>query len=111
MNPGSRKGFVHEIDYVSEEEGPVVRIFGRTDDDQSFVSLCTEFKPYFYLLPEVGSNPRQLLKRILSPDVSAPGHIIEASIEGKTRLGEEISVIRVTLDSPREVRSSRSLLS
>jgi len=110
MKPGSRTGFVHEVDYISEDGNPVIRVFGRTEDDNSFVSLCTEFKPYFYCLPGPGYSSKQLLKRILSPEVSMPAHVIEASLEKKMRLGDEITLVRVTLDSPREVRSSRSLL-
>lgn len=105
-----REVFVQEIDYVLEDDSPVIRVFGRTRPGQSIAALCPDFKPYFYCMPGAGSDARALMMRVLSADVSTPAHIVGARLENKRWLGEEMTLVRVTIDNPRNVRVARSFL-
>ena len=112
MKPGlgSTEAFVHEIDYIIEDGSPIIRIFGRSPGGRSLGAFYTGFKPYFYCMAEPGSNPRELMKRILSPEVSEAAHVVSAGVEKRRWLGNEIDLVRVTIDSPRNVRDARYLL-
>jgi len=108
--PEGAEFHVHEVDYTLEEGLPVIRIFGRAPEGSSLAAFVNDFRPYFYCMAEAGSNPRELVRRILSPEISEPAHIISARVDGKTWLGQEVHLVRVTLDSPRNVRTARALL-
>ncbi len=102
--------FVQEVDYVLENDSPLIRIFGRSRQGQSVLALCPDFKPYFYCMPSPGSDPRALMVRMLSAEVSIPAHIAGARLENKKWLGQEITLVKATIDSPRNVRTARAFL-
>ena len=106
----SREVFVQEIDYVLEDDSPIIRIFGRTPGGLSTAALCLDFRPYFFCMPDAGSDARALMMRVLSADVSTPAHIVGARLETKRWLGKEVALVRVTIDNPRNVRAARSFL-
>jgi len=102
--------YVHEVDYVVHDGVPVVRVFGRDLSGRSVISRFSDFLPYFYCMPETGADAGKLMRRILSPEVAEPSHVIGAGIESKHWEGRKADLVRVTIDSPRNVRSSRSNL-
>lgn len=69
-----------DIDYITENDKPMVRLFGRLqgeDEDKSIIALDKSFKPYIYVLPydveECLSQLRELklqkIKRVEKKDV------------------------------------------
>ena len=104
------EGFVHEVDYITEEGSPVVRIFGRTNTGPTFVALHRSFRPYIYCKPRQGADPDDLARRLVSPEFSEKAHAISAFSVERNWLGRKLRVVKVVLDSPRNVRSARSFL-
>jgi DNA polymerase I len=43
---------VLDIDYILNENKPVVRLFGRTEDNKTITVFYEKFLPYFYILPK-----------------------------------------------------------
>ncbi len=101
---------VHELDYVIEDGIPVLRLFGRDALDRPAVALFSKFRPYFYCMPKPDSSPKKLRERIITPEMSRKAHVIDARVETKGWKGAETDLVRVILDSPRNVRESRSVL-
>ncbi len=104
------EGFVYEVDYVTQEGSPVIRIFGRTRDGSTFVALHRKFRPYIYCKPREDVDPDDLARRLVSAEVSERAHVTSASTVERSWLGKTIRVVRVDLDSPRNVRRARSFL-
>ena len=63
------KGFIVYADYISEEEHTLVRLFGRLENNQSFVALFHS-KPYFYIKTEQLSKAKKLLEKFKTEETS-----------------------------------------
>ena len=63
------KGFIVYADYISEEEHTLVRLFGRLENNQSFVALFNS-KPYFYIKTENLSKAKKLLEKFKTEDTN-----------------------------------------
>jgi len=45
---------VLDIDYIFNENKPIVRLFGRTEDNKTITVFYEKFLPYFYIFPKEG---------------------------------------------------------
>ena len=92
-----------DIDYILEDNRPVIRIFGRTDKGKSIVAFDKSFKPYFYVLAKDPEKTAKDLKELKSEDFT----IENVSIKKKLLNGKEVKVLMVNTRSPKEVPSAR----
>ena len=46
--------YLMDIDYISEQDKPVIRLFGRTEHNKKVIALDRNFKPYFWIIPKKG---------------------------------------------------------
>jgi len=97
----SRKFVLLDIDYITEDDKAVIRMFGRLKGDeegQSIIVLDKNFKPYIYVLP---LNPEQCLADLNEFDIE-----MVAWARSKY-LGENKDFLKVTLHHPQDVPKLR----
>lgn len=104
-----KKIYFLDVDYVLEEEGATVRLFGQLEDGRSAVALVKNFRPYLYVLPEQNipkERKEELKDRLASQEVEGrePVKVEEVS---KTLLGDEVKAFQVTLTSPTNLSDYR----
>ena len=62
--PKTHEIYILDIDYTVDEDGPIIRIFGRDDRGNTYVVLDKTFMPYFYLIPKIDADPKELAQKI-----------------------------------------------
>ena len=45
-----------DADYIISDSKPILRLFGRTEENKSVTVFYEGFEPYFYVLPEEGKT-------------------------------------------------------
>ena len=63
-NPETYELCILDIDYTVDEDGPVIRIFGRDDNDKSYIILDKSFMPYLYLIPKKDTSIDKLKEKL-----------------------------------------------
>ncbi len=103
------KGLLLDLDYYSEEDRPIIRMFFK-GEDENFVALDDSFSPYFYVMPdgpgETDSGPEEVRERILGADFGKIG-VVDVEKEEKRLFGDTITVLRVVLNHPQDVPKIR----
>jgi len=91
-----------DIDYVTDNGLPVVRLFGKeteVEEEQPIIALDRNFKPYIYVIPE--GDIEKCITQIKTLDVA------EVSMIKKKDIGEEIELLEVVLSHPQDVPKLR----
>ncbi len=88
-----RVGFLFDIDYLTQDGKPVIRLWCKGEDGNNFVALDSSFEPYFYALIH-DYNHHSSLNPDLDGDASAARELIE-SIRVVRGGGEDEEPIRV----------------
>jgi len=97
----SRKFVLLDIDYITEDDKAVIRLFGRFNGDeegQSIIALDKNFKPYIYVLPQ---NEEQCVEDLNEFDIEMVGWA------RKGYMGEKKDFLKVTLHHPQDVPKLR----
>ncbi len=97
----SKKFVLLDIDYITEDDKAVIRMFGRLKDEedgQSIIVLDKNFKPYIYVLP---LNGEQCIEDLNEFDIEMVGWT------RKNYLGKNKDFLRVTLHHPQDVPKLR----
>ena len=97
----SRKFVLLDIDYITEDDKAVIRMFGRLKGDeegQSIVVLDKNFKPYIYVLP---LDPEQCMLDLNEFDIEMVGWV------RSNYLGENKDFLKLTLHHPQDVPKLR----
>jgi len=97
----SRKFVLLDIDYITEDDKAVIRMFGRIKGDeegQSIIVLDKYFKPYIYVLPK---DPEQCMTDLNEFDIELVGWA------RSNYLGETKDFLKVTLHHPQDVPKLR----
>ena len=97
----SRKFVLLDIDYITEDDKAVIRLFGRlngNDEGQSIIALDKNFKPYIYVLPR---NEEQCVEDLNEFDIEMVGWA------RKGYMGEKKDFLKVTLHHPQDVPKLR----
>jgi DNA polymerase I len=97
----SRKFVLLDIDYITEDDKAVIRMFGRLEGDeegQSIIVLDKNFKPYIYVLP---LDPEQCMTDLNEFDIEMVGWA------RNNYLGETKDFLKVTLHHPQDVPKLR----
>lgn len=90
---------LNDIDYVTRDDKPIIRLFGRIlDTDENIIAIDNTFKPYLYVLPE---NLDKCLEELREMELN------DLEIENKIDIGIERDFIKVTLTHPQEVPKLR----
>ncbi|MGC9517081.1 MAG: DNA polymerase domain-containing protein [Methanomicrobiales archaeon] len=100
----TKKFTLLDIDYITEDEKPVVRLFGKIrgeSENRSIIALDKKFKPYIYVIPENETDFNDCIMDLSEFDIE--------SIETvkKTDIKEEIEVLKVFLKHPQDVPKLR----
>ena len=97
----SRKFVLLDIDYITEDDKAVIRMFGRLNGDeegQSIIAIDKNFKPYIYVIP---LNEEQCVEDLNEFDIEMVGWA------RKGYMGEKKDFLKVTLHHPQDVPKLR----
>ncbi len=91
-----------DIDYETQEERAVVRLFLR-EGDKTLIGLDPSFAPYFYVLPtgDIGEVARRIR------EAPTEGRVVEVMPEKKRLLGKDVEALRVVVRHPQDVPKIR----
>lgn len=90
-----------DIDYVTEDDKPVIRLFGKEKDSKDanhIIALDRTFEPYIYVIPHDMAGALEQLKEI---------GLENTETVLKKDLARELEFIKVTLRHPQEVPKLR----
>lgn len=86
-----------DIDYVTVEDVPVIRLFGKGEDKRPRIALDRSFRPYIYAVP---SNTGSCLEELERAGFK------ELEVVKRKDLGRPVDVIKIILDHPRKFQRS-----
>ncbi|MBM4241443.1 MAG: DNA polymerase, partial [Euryarchaeota archaeon] len=97
----TKKFVLLDIDYVTENNKPVVRLFGRecgNSSAESIIALDKNFKPYIYVIP---NDMHLCIQQLDEMDIK--------NVEKLTKkdLGKKIEIIKAYLNHPQDVPKLR----
>ena len=93
---------VIDADYIVTDSKPIIRFFGKTEDNKSICVFFEKFLPYFYVLPKDGKEAE--IKNILIKNFKDLVLRIE-SVEKLLPIGyhkEPTKLLKITLNDPRK---------
>ncbi|MGB9936471.1 MAG: DNA polymerase domain-containing protein [Methanobacterium sp.] len=91
-----------DIDYVTDNGLPVVRLFGKevgSGEERPIIALDRHFRPYIYAIPE--GNINDCINQIKTLEVNEVNPVIKRDI------GEEKEILEVVLTHPQDVPKLR----
>lgn len=91
--------YLIDVDYKKIEDSAAIRLFGIDDDGRYIIAIDRNFKPYFWIEAE---DPEKFVEELKSVE-SDEFEIIDLSIQDKKFLGEDIRVIKVSVDQQASV--------
>jgi DNA polymerase I len=100
------EGWLIDIDYITEDDKPVVRLWGKNEDG-IFVILDHSFEPYFYVLGEVSEES-------LNISFKHKDRVYYPKRVDRTRrkvFGKEVEVFKVFAEHPQHVPKLREIIS
>jgi DNA polymerase elongation subunit (family B) len=99
-------GQILDIDYSVEDEEPVVRIYGKTSDEETFVAEDRNFRPYFYAVPVDDEALQQIQESSFEHD-GEELPVTEAREVDRRMGNQEETVIQVFTGIPTNVSKLR----
>lgn len=96
-----------DVDYVSTNSRPHVRIFGKTPDGKSITAFANNLLPYFYVLTKEGKEAdlKELLKQNFNGLVAAAEEVKRFLPIGYSK--EPVKMVKVILNNPAMVPKVR----
>ncbi len=101
-----------DLDYMLEEENPVITIFGKTGEGKSVLVKDRSFLPYFYVEPKESLNKKEitdLRSRILSLEIDGRKPVKVEAVE-RSYLGRKRNMLKVYARVPADIPKLRDLL-
>ncbi len=100
-----------DLDYVVDNDKPVIRLWGKDEKGKSVVVLDRNFRPYFYM--DVSQDlikdiPR--LKKRISQLRDSEGKELDLEARKMKLLGKERDFIKITLQNPRDIPNIRRIV-
>lgn len=93
---------LNDIDYITRDEKPVIRLFGRdSKTNENVIAYDTTFKPYLYILP---NNLDECLVELRQLGID------DLELEDKIDIGVKREYIKATLIHPQEVPKLRDII-
>ncbi|GAB4308457.1 MAG: DNA polymerase PolB subunit 1 [Methanobacteriaceae archaeon] len=100
----TKKFTLLDIDYITEDERPVVRLFGKMrgeSENRSIIALDRKFKPYIYVIPENKNDFNDCIMDLRELDIQSIETVQKTDIKNK------IQVLKVFLKHPQDVPKIR----
>jgi len=97
----SKRFVLLDIDYITQNDKAVIRLFGKLKDDEkskSVIVLDKSFKPYIYVVPY---DKKKCIKDLKEMDIDTVDCI------SKGYVGEDKEFLKVTLNHPQDVPKLR----
>lgn len=93
---------LNDIDYITRDEKPIIRLFGRdSKTNENVIAYDTTFKPYLYILP---NNLDECLVELRQLGID------DLELEDKIDIGVKREYIKATLIHPQEVPKLRDII-
>lgn len=83
-----------DIDYITKNHKPVIRLFGKLADGRSIIALDRNFKPYIYIQPYDVRKCKDELRRL---------ELKKIEIINKKDKGKEKEFLKIILNHPRDI--------
>jgi DNA polymerase elongation subunit (family B) len=101
---------VFDADYVVEKNVGVVRLFCKDENGKNVLVLDSTFKPYFYVMSKEGklAELRKKIENLETEKIEAK--ILSVEVVEKIWEGEEVKLIKITIDNPRRIPDVRDLI-
>ena len=100
------RGLILDVDYITEHEKAVIRLFIKTEKDVLIVK-DKDFRPYFYVIPENSETINELINRIKN---RTNGRVTDVEIVEKKLMGNNIKVLKVFTKHPQDVPKVREIV-
>lgn len=100
----TKKFVLLDIDYITEDEKPVVRLFGRIQGEsnkESIIAMDRNFKPYIYVIPHDMNNFDACIEDINQFEID------EVQTVRKKDIGKQAKALKVVLYHPQDVPKLR----
>ncbi len=97
------KAFLLDIDYETQDNRAVIRLFLKDEDGRFFLAKDRNFSPYFYAF--ISGYPNEIIQSIKELDEKA--RIKKLEIVEKKYFKEIINVLRITVGHPQDVVAVR----
>lgn len=97
------KMIITDIDYITKDETPVIRILGKTKNGEHIIALDETFEPYFYVLPK---NDTETCIKEIKEEVEPVS--IETQVKKDYQIEKEF--IKLTFKHPQEVPKNRNTI-
>ena len=94
---------ITDIDYITNEEKPVIRMFGKTKEGEHIIAIDETFQPYIYILPK--ENTEKCMEEIKE---EIKFEKIEKLIKKDFQIEKEF--IKLTFKHPQEVPNNRTII-
>lgn len=104
--------YLLDIDYVIENDKPVVRLWGKTKSGKNVLAIDREFRPYFYAeLGEKYTNNAGLegMRRRISELKNIKG-VEKLEFVEKKLLGEKKTFLKIILQNPTDIQKLRRIM-
>lgn len=98
-----------DAEYVMENEKPVVRLWGKTDNRKSILVLDETFEPYFYVEPKEPKGISKLAKKIEKLELEGE-KVKKVEVVEKIQMGEKKKFLKVTIEKPPNVPKFRDMV-
>jgi len=101
---------VIDVDYVLEENKPVIRLFCKNDKRSTALVKDSTFKPYFYAMPKEGKSSK-LKKKMENLNTKKIGvKILKVEVVRRIWQGVKTNLIKITIDNPRRISDVRKII-
>ncbi|MDI6644741.1 MAG: DNA-directed DNA polymerase [Methanobacteriaceae archaeon] len=100
----TKKFTLLDIDYITEDERPVVRLFGNIrgeSKNKSIIALDRKFKPYIYVIPENKNDFNDCIMDLRELDIESIETVQKVDVKKK------IQVLKVFFKHPQDVPKLR----
>ncbi len=98
-----------DVDYVLEEERPIIRIWGKTDKGESIVIFDFNFEPYFYIEPVNEGDINSIKEGIRNLKIYGE-EIKRIEVLEKKVFGKNKKVIKLVVKNPRKLSEIRDIV-
>ena len=100
-----------DIDYVLENDKPIIRMWGRTHDGRTVLANDRNFRPYFYIeIDESAGFDMNIFRGKLAALQDFANKINGVEIVEKNLLGETKRFVKIVLQEPGDVNNLRRIV-
>jgi DNA polymerase I len=102
------RGWLLDVDYIVENDKPIIRMWCVDDSGRSAVLFDRSFEPYFYIVP-YNETPKSLLEQMASTVEGETIKPVRVEIVDRKNFGIPIKCYRIVTKLPRDVPHLREI--